>query len=226
MAKCGPNNGPIPINIPVNGDKSGTGQTDGTNSNDDGKQKDHTQPSMKEAVCYIKVNVATAKSGLAVKNAAVSCLDKASHLVGNGTTDKNGIVIFKGKISTAYEVSTSKSDDTYKESIITPSTAKNDTVNVNFTVDGENGGTTAIGVIIMDDDRTKPAPGVTVQLIETSTQAMQSAVTNSSGWFTFANSPTPGKTYRLRSMMNNTYTIDSTFTFVNPPIVVSFHTGK
>jgi hypothetical protein len=224
MGKCGTNHGPIPIDIPVNGDKTGSEQTDGSKTSDDNTQKDHSQHNMKEAVCFIKVMVSSAKDGSAVQSAPVSCLDKGSNLVGNGTTNKNGIVIFKGKISTAYVVSTTKTGNTYKESIITPPSVKNDTVTITFTVDNDNAGTTAIGVIVMDDDRTKPAAGVTVQLIETVSQTMQSAVTYTNGTFTFATAPTPGKTYRLRSMMNNTFMIDTTFTFLQAPIIVSFHT--
>jgi hypothetical protein len=77
----------------------------------------------------------------------------------------------KEKYSTAYLITSTYKDKTYKENIITPSTATNDTFSVLVSVDGHHGGTTAIGVIIMDDDKTKPASGVTVQFIETASQS-------------------------------------------------------
>jgi hypothetical protein len=54
---------------------------------------------------------------------------------------------------------------------------------------------------------------------------MQSTVTAANGSFSLATAPNPGKTYRLRGMMNN-YTIDTTFVFQQAPIVASFHTIK
>jgi hypothetical protein len=174
--------------------------------------------------CYLKVTAIKTNSDKTVEDVDIKASVGETN-IDSKTTDEDGVALLKVPVGGSVDIQTTNQRFRAYTTVSTADAKAGDTIEVTLTIGPRaGGGTTAIGVVIMDDDKTKPAAGVALTLIGMDDKTIESATTTTTGSFNFINIKN-GISYKIRGVVNNTTVLNTTFTYTQgTPVLLSFPT--
>jgi len=177
-----------------------------------------------QSTCYIKANILKSSKNTPMEDVDVSAV-VGSSTISSQTSDDSGIVYLQVPIGAEVSVLSTNQRYNATTTVSTATALPNDTIEVTLSIGPRSaGGTTAVGIIIMDEDKTKPAAGVALTLLSVDNRTVETATTATNGSFNF-NTIKNGTTYKMRGIYNNNTVLDTTFTYSQGiPVVLSFPT--